>query len=104
MFNVQAHKPNTHYSHALRADITVDEMTPGSVDAAPEAGRTVHLQGRVSTNNIYQMLQLLAVGDAVMTDHPTTAANLISIAFCGEFCHHLDVHAFAGELRIQRVS
>lgn len=103
MFNVHTHKPTQH-PDAFRADITVDEMTPGSADAAPEAGRTVRLHGWVSTYNIHEMLQLLAVGDAVVTDHPTTASNLTSIALWDEFCHHLDVHAFAGEVRIQRIS
>lgn len=103
MFNVHTHKP-TQYPDAFRADITADEMTPGSADAAPETGRTVRLYGRVTTHNIYQMLQLLAVGDGMVTDHPTTAANLISIAFWDEFSHHLNVHAFAGEVRVQRIS
>lgn len=103
MFNVHTHQPTQH-PDALRAGFTIADMTPGSVDAAPEAGRTVHLHGWVSTYNIYQLLQLAAVGDAVVTNHPTTASNLMSIAVWDEFCHHLDVHAFAGEVRIQRIS
>ncbi len=103
MFNVHAHAP-TQYPGAFRADITAAEKTPESIDAAPVEGRTVRLHGWVSTYNIYQLLQLLAVGDAVAADHPTTAANLISIAFWDEFRHHLDVNAFAGEVRVQRIS
>lgn len=103
MFNAYTHKP-TQYPSAFRADIAVDEMTPGSVDAAPVVGRTVRLHGWVSTYNIYQMLQLLAVGDAVSTDRPTAGKNLMSIALWDEFRHHLIVYAFAGEVRVQRVS
>lgn len=103
MFNVHTHTP-TQYPGAFRADITVDEMEPGTGDAAPEAGRTVRLHGWVSTYNIYQMLQLLAVGDAVATDRPTTGKNLMSIALWDEFCHHLIAYAFAGEVRVQRIS
>ena len=103
MFYEYAHKP-TQYPNAHRAEITVDEMAPGPVDAAPQAGRTVYLSGWVSSFNIFQMLQLVAVGDEVVTDHPTTAANLTSIAFWDAFCQHLEVHAFAGEVRVQRIS
>jgi hypothetical protein len=102
MFNVHTHKP-TQYPDAFRADITVDEMTPESIDAAPVEGRTIYLAGWVSSYNLNQILKLLDVGDTVVTAHPTTAANLTSIATWDSLCHHLEVHAFAGEVHVQRI-
>ncbi len=103
MTSVHTHTP-TQYPGAFRTDIAVDDATPGPFDARPEVGRTVHLDGWVNTYNVYQVLQLLAVGDAVETGHSTTASNLISLAFRDELCQHLHVQAFAGEVRVQRIS
>jgi hypothetical protein len=88
----------------LSADITFADTSSGPLDDYVAKGRTVHLSGRVSTHNLFQMLQLLEVDDAVKSSHPTTAANLVSIAFLEQFRRHLVVIALAGAVHIQRVS
>ena len=103
MFNVNAHKP-TQYPAAICGDVHVDDTTHGPLAVRPKVGRTVCLYGWVSTYNVHQLLQLLEIGDAVATEHPTTGKNLTSIAFWDEYRHNMDVHPLAGKVRVQRVS
>lgn len=76
----------------------------GGDETPTESGRTVHLSGRVSSYNIYQVLQLIEVGDSVVTDNLTTGRNLMGIVLTEAFCDHLDVESQYGVVQIWRTS
>ena len=79
-------------------------LTEASVVAPLGVARTVRLHGRVSTYNIHQVLQLIEVGDSVVTDNLTTGRNLMGFVLTEAFCNHLDVEAQYGMVQIWRTS
>ena len=101
--NTQNQQPLAAYAYD---DEAFANQTPdaGAEDAPSESGRTVHLSGRVSIHNIYQVLQLIEVGDSVVTDNLTTGRNLMGIVLTEDFCDHLDVESQYGMVQIWRTS
>lgn len=85
-------------------DDDIGGQTHDADEAVSESGRTVHLSGRVSIHNIYQVLQLIEVGDSVVTDNLTTGRNLTGIVLTHAFCDHIDVEARNGNVQIWRTS